>query len=257
MPGLLLLLLHARFLLVVVAITALLSFPQSISGGRICRNASFFSPDHESTFLLQESEWGRRRRWHNRQQHRHSEESQKKTDRRRQVQEKLLLLGLKNVYWSEKSLLARSSCSTQLLYVHWELQWRKCVFCVRACVFWCFLFNLCFRSFVASEQGIHNRTGEGLISGRMWRRSAWFLGKCGIIPPTWWENEDDWIAGEEHCCCCLFPPPSKERKQAHLVLLVSVHVHASSSSRWKEVAMLGMLLLLLQDLGSTPGSSPR
>jgi len=60
MPGLLLLLLllllHARFLLVVVAITALLSFPQSISGGRICRNASFFSPDHEGTFLLQESE---------------------------------------------------------------------------------------------------------------------------------------------------------------------------------------------------------
>jgi hypothetical protein len=38
---------------------------------------------------------------------------------------------------------------------------------------------------------------------------------------------------------------------------VSVHVHTSSSSRWKEVAMLGMLLLLLQDLGSTPGSSPR
>jgi hypothetical protein len=58
MPGLLLLLLlHARFLVVVVvAIIALLSFPQSISGGRICRNASFFSPDHESTFLLQESE---------------------------------------------------------------------------------------------------------------------------------------------------------------------------------------------------------
>jgi hypothetical protein len=44
--------------------------------------------------------------------------------------------------------------------------------CVRARVFWCFLFNLRFRAFVASEQGIHNRTGEGLISGRMWRRSA-------------------------------------------------------------------------------------
>jgi hypothetical protein len=44
--------------------------------------------------------------------------------------------------------------------------------CVCACVFWCFLFNLCFRAFVASEQGIHNRTGEGLISGRMWRCSA-------------------------------------------------------------------------------------
>jgi hypothetical protein len=57
MPGLLLLL-HARFLVVVVvvAIIALLSFPQSISGGRICRNASFFSPDHESTFSIQESE---------------------------------------------------------------------------------------------------------------------------------------------------------------------------------------------------------
>jgi hypothetical protein len=44
--------------------------------------------------------------------------------------------------------------------------------CARVCVFWCFLFNLCFRAFVASEQAIHNRTGEGLISGRMWRCSA-------------------------------------------------------------------------------------